>query len=255
MQERNYGNVIIVIQARLSSKRLPRKVIMQTGFNNETIISCQLKRLSKLKDLGIKICVATSIDESDNELVDYLSYNFPNLFVFRGSLNNVLERYYHCAMYLQGDIVVRLTADCPFSDPDLIAEMIDEFLSKNLDYLSNTMPPEQSTFSDGFDVEIFKFDVLEECNKKMLSDSDREHVTFHMWKSGKYKTGVFLNQKQVEEKIKLSIDYVEDFNLFKVLLQQVGIELKYYEIDNHIIENKLFKINDPNKINAGWQIK
>ena len=247
--------VSIIIQARLSSKRLPKKVIREVEGSKETLISCQIKRISSLVQYGIKICIATSCDESDNELVQYLNYHFPGLIVFRGSLHNVLDRYYQCAVKIHSDIVVRLTADCPFSDPSLIVEMIDHFISKDLDYLSNTMPPDKSTFSDGFDVEIFKFHVLEECNNLQLSESDREHVTFEMWKSGKYKTDVYVNEHQVTKKIKLSIDYEEDFDLFQVLIDKIGIDFKYYDIDNFIIENKLYSLNDSNKINAGWQIK
>jgi spore coat polysaccharide biosynthesis protein SpsF len=247
--------VSIIIQARLSSKRLPKKVIMEVEGSKETLISCQIKRIAKLAKFGIKICIATSLDESDNELVQYLNCHFPDLMVFRGSLHNVLDRYYQCALENRADIVVRLTADCPFSDPDLIVDMIDHFISRDSDYLSNTMPPDKSTFSDGFDVEIFKFDVLKECNNLQLSDSDREHVTFEMWKSGKYRTDVYVNEHQVDKQIKLSIDYEEDFNLFHLLIDKIGTDFRYFEIDNFIMENKLYNLNDSNKINAGWQIK
>lgn len=247
--------VLVIIQARLSSKRLPKKVIREVEGSKETLISCQIKRISKLAQFGIKICIATSLDESDNELVQYLNCNFPDLIVFRGSLNDVLDRYYQCALQNRADIIVRLTADCPFSDPDLIVDMIDHFIARDSDYLSNTMPPDKSTFSDGFDVEIFKFDVLKDCNNLQLSDSDREHVTFAMWKSGEYRTDVYVNEHQVDKQIKLSIDYEEDFNLFHLLIDKIGTDFKYFEIDNFIMVNKLYNLNDSNKINAGWQIK
>jgi spore coat polysaccharide biosynthesis protein SpsF len=255
MNKGNHKKVLVIIQARLSSTRLPGKVIREIGDTNETIISCQLKRLRKLKDLDIELCVATSLDETDNELVDYLNEHFPDVVVFRGSLNNVLDRYYKCALELNGDIIVRLTADCPFSDANLITQMLDEFKSKDLEYLSNTMPPEKSTFSDGFDVEIFKFEILEQCNKELLSDLDREHVTFQMWKSGRFRTDVFMNDNDVKTRIKLSVDYEDDFNLLTVLINKIGLDLNYHQIDTYIIENELFKLNDSNKINAGWQIK
>jgi spore coat polysaccharide biosynthesis protein SpsF (cytidylyltransferase family) len=201
------------------------------------------------------LCVATSLDQTDNELVNYLNEHFPDVVVFRGSLNNVLDRYYKCALELNGDIIVRLTADCPFSDSNLITQMLDEFISKDLEYLSNTMPPEKSTFSDGFDVEIFKFEILEKCNKELLSDLDREHVTFQMWKSGRFRTDVFMNVNYVKTRIKLSVDYEDDFNLVTVLINKIGLDLNYHQIDTYVIENELYKLNDSYKINAGWQIK
>ena len=94
--------------------------------------------------------------------------------VYRGSLQDVLERLYSAASFYKFDTVVRLTADCPLTEPSLIDEAIREFYKRDLDYLSNCRPP---TFPDGLDVEVMRLEALKVASNKATLPSHREHVT------------------------------------------------------------------------------
>ncbi len=140
--------IVAVVQARLGSTRLPNKVLAPIG--EVPLIEFLLRRLSKSKQVS-QIVLATSTSQVNDQLavvVEKLGYQ-----VVRGSDNDVLQRYVDAARETDADVVIRITGDCPFVDPQLIDEMLEDFVSSNIDYMSNTDPP---TFADGFDIEIFK---------------------------------------------------------------------------------------------------
>ena len=131
--------------------------------------------------------------------------------------------------------------------------MIKEFDISDLDYLSNTMPPEKSEFSDGFDVEIFSFKVLEECALDLrLTNSEREHVTFAMWQNSKYKSAIYPNRNKLNSTYKLSVDNINDFELFQRIIGQIDINAPYFEIEELIFKNNLDLINKESVKNSGW---
>jgi len=251
----NLKDFVCVIQARMSSTRLPGKVLIKTNSNNEyTLLSYLINRITPLYNKGLDIVIATSTEVEDDKIEDYVKHNFPYIKVFRGELNDVLSRYYECVKSLGKKAIVRITSDCPFSDPNLILEMIHEFVKSKADYISNTMPPEKSEFSDGFDVEIFSFQVLEECaNNLQLTDSEREHVTFAMWQNHKYNSEIFLNQNKTNLTFKLSIDNQNDFYLFQKIINKINTDLPYYEIEKFINKENLFLINKDSIKNSGWK--
>lgn len=251
----NFKDFVCVIQARMSSTRLPGKVLIKTISNNEyTLLSYLINRITPLYNKGVDIVIATSTEVEDDKIVDYVKHNFPYIKVYRGELNDVLSRYYECVKILGKKAVVRITSDCPFSDANLILEMIHEFVNSKADYISNTMPPEKSEFSDGFDVEIFSFKVLEECAKNpQLTDLEREHVTFAMWQNPKYNSEIFLNQNKTNLTFKLSIDNQNDFNLFQKIINEIEIDLPYYEIEKFINKENIFLINKQSIKNSGWE--
>ena len=163
---------VAIVQARTSSSRLPGKVLLP--INGKPLILYQLDRIAKSRTLD-KIYLATSTDSSDNNLaaiVEQAGYS-----VFRGSLNDVLHRYYCCSVEANASTVVRLTGDCPFTDPLLVDEVVNSFISGGWDYLSNAADPSQLSVPDGFDVEIFKAGILERAVKEASLPSEREHVT------------------------------------------------------------------------------
>ena len=162
----------IIIQARLGSSRLPGKVLI--NYKNYTLLSVlhqRLKRSQKIKD----VIIATTKKREDNEIVKFCKNN--SIKYFRGSENNVLNRYYQTAKKFNIKNIIRITADCPFIDPTILDKMIIEFKKKKLDYLSNTYP-EPSTYPDGMDIEIFKFNSLKLANKYAVSKTEKEHVTY-----------------------------------------------------------------------------
>jgi spore coat polysaccharide biosynthesis protein SpsF len=168
------NDVVAIIQARMGSSRLPGKVILP--FQGSSVIArviAQVRHSTKIS----RIVVATTLDSSDDTLVDHLKHlDVP---VFRGSANDVLDRYYQCAKWIAARTVVRITADCPLIDPAIIDAVIDLFASRNVMYASNIEPP---TFPDGLDVEVFTREALERSWAEATLPSEREHVTQYIRK-------------------------------------------------------------------------
>ena len=149
-------NTLAVVQARTSSSRLPGKVLLPLlGY---PLVLFQLNRIRRCKRID-HLVLATSKDPTDDALADQVSK--AGFTVFRGDLNDVLERFRACAVLHNAEVVVRLTGDCPFSDPVLIDEMVDAFNDGGWDYLSNAADSQQLAVPDGFDIEVFKAAVLD----------------------------------------------------------------------------------------------
>ncbi len=166
------SKVICIVQARMSSTRFPGKVLEPIG--DQPMIIFQLKRLQKSNIID-KLILATSDDFSDNKLANTVLNEGFNL--FRGSLKNVLFRYYKCALSEKAETIIRITGDCPLIDPDLISEIFFEFKSKGYDYLSNSQDSYNLSVPDGYDIELFKFSLLEKAVESARLESEREHVT------------------------------------------------------------------------------
>lgn len=165
----------IILQARTGSERLPKKVLMD--IEGKPMIVHIIERL-KLSKEAERIVIATTEKKGDDE-IQTLAPKL-DVLVFRGSENDVLDRFYKAASKFELDPIVRVTGDCPFVDPQLIDKMIVQFQRKRLDYLSNTIRP---TFPDGLDAEVFTFSSLERAWKEAKLLSEREHVTPYIKKS------------------------------------------------------------------------
>ena len=171
--------ITAIIQARIDSKRFPNKVLKKIG--NLSIIEFIIKRLNYC-NLIEDVLVAIPIGKENNVLYNYL--NSKSIKVFRGSKNNVLKRYYHAARKNKTDVIIRITSDCPLTDPKIVNKMIDKFKNIKTDYLSNINPP---SFPDGLDAEVFTFKALQKCYLLAKNRYDLEHVTPFFRNSGKFK--------------------------------------------------------------------
>ena len=165
--------ILAILQARMSSTRLPSKVLMP--ILGVPMLGRQIERIQRAKKID-KLVVATSTDSSDDVIVELCKKT--GIDFYRGSLNDVLDRYYQAAKQHSPDTVVRLTADCPLVDPAVIDELADFFLRGGYDYASNSIVP---TYPDGMDAEIFKFSALTEAWRKADLKSQREHVTAYIY--------------------------------------------------------------------------
>ncbi len=168
--------VAAIIQARMGSTRLPGKVLMD--INGKPLVQRVIDRV-KYATLVDKIILATTLDRSDNKLADL--GKAMNVDLFRGSRDDVLDRYYQVANTFGVDVIARITADCPLIDPSIIDQAITTFLDGDYDYVSTAYP--DASFPDGLDVCIFSICTLEKAWKEALMPSEREHVTPYIWKN------------------------------------------------------------------------
>ena len=142
-----------IIQARTGSTRLPKKV-MQKIDNDSTVIHYVINQIKSSKRIEKIIVATTNLDEDDIicKYVDLQKIEF-----FRGSSEDVLDRYYQCARKFSIDIIVRITADNPLIDPNIIDSVIKQYKNTKCDYATNTLP---RTFPYGTEVEVFSFNGL-----------------------------------------------------------------------------------------------
>ena len=164
--------VVAIVQARMGSTRLPKKVLKPIG--DLPAIDLLLIRLKRAKSLS-KIIIATSDLPKDDELAEHLASQ--GYSVFRGSELDVLGRYASTAKMAAADVIVRITGDCPYVDPDLVDSIVAGYKDANVDYFSNICPP---SFPDGMDVEVFSMQALVQADAKAVSRESREHVTSYL---------------------------------------------------------------------------
>jgi spore coat polysaccharide biosynthesis protein SpsF (cytidylyltransferase family) len=194
---------IAILQARMSSTRLPGKVMR--FINGKPMIYWQIQRIKKAK-LVDKLILAISEDISDDVLAEYLG-SINQVFV-RGSLNDVFDRFMKVESIYKSQSIVRLTGDCPLVMPELIDEIIEQFYKLNLDYMSNTLT---LTFPDGLDVEIFKSDVLDRLLNLNLSILEREHVTLGVInRQDIFSTRNYFNDRNISS-YRWTVDNLKDF--------------------------------------------
>ena len=227
--------VIAIIQARMGSTRLPGKVLMEV--NDRPLLAYQLDRISKSKKLD-KIVIATSILEKDDVIENFCKEY--GVDCYRGSENDVMSRYYECAKKYNPDTVVRMTADCPLIDPEIIDKVVRRFEDDNVDYCANTVPPETSKFPDGSDVEVFSMKALKQANTEVKNTHLREHVTFQFWQDDKYTSSQYTQDKDWS-KYRITVDYPEDFEVGEYVFS----ELKAKKISGSL--NEIIKIIDNNQ--------
>jgi len=234
---------IAIVQARVSSTRLPGKVLKE--INGKSLIEILFHRLSQAKKIN-RIMLATSVNKENDPLVNIiakLGYD-----VFRGSEDDVLGRYYKASKQYEPESVIRITGDCPIIDPSLVDEVISLYDKENVDYASNTNPP---TYPDGLDVEVFSFKSLKEANNKAKSSHEREHVTPYIRTNKKLKN-INLSNNKNDSNERWTIDDPEDYvvienivnhfapNLdftWKDVLELKNTHLDYFEANKNIQRN------------------
>lgn len=215
--------VLAIIQARMSSSRLPGKVLLD--LNGEPTILRIVARLEKASTID-EILVATSLDESDNKLFEFLDNK--GIECFRGDLEDVLSRFIGAMKISDADVIIRITADCPLVMPKLVDEMVRDFISSNLDYLSNTIIP---TFPDGLDVEIFTKKALTRLNEMRLSSQEREHVTLGIRNRPEQFTLRNFEGKTDLSGLRWTVDYEEDFVFVRQVYSFFANRESEFELD------------------------
>ena len=245
--------IVCIIQARLSSKRLPRKVLMD--IEGKTCIERVIERVKKSKLID-EIWLATTYLTVDKNLKKICDEN--KIHFFQGSNYNVLSRFYKISKITNASYIVRITGDCPLIDWKIIDEMIEKIKINNCDYYSNTI---QRTFPDGLDVEIFSSATLNKTYFNAKHPFLKEHVTPYMHgkvpkniETGKFNIKQFLNDKDYSN-YRITLDRKEDLLLIKKIYSQLDDFCSWREVIK-LIEKKpyLKKINNHIKLNEGSEI-
>lgn len=204
-------NILIISQARMTSTRLPGKIMMK--IQGKPLLWYLVARLKLIKKAN-KIIITTASPATNQPIIDFAKEQ--NIDYYVGSEEDVLDRYYQAAKHFKGDVIIRITSDCPLIDPDLIDKGLELFLSGDYSYISNGHPP---TYPDGYDIEIFSFETLETAWKKAELPSEREHVTAFIWKHKKrFKIGNFENDVDLSN-YRLTVDTPEDFKLISIIIE------------------------------------
>ena len=158
-----------IIQSRMSSRRLPGKIMKVV--DGKPILYHVINQISSSKILK-KIVIATSTN-TDDDIIENHAKKL-GISCFRGELNDVLDRHYQCAKKFSFDVIVRIPSDKPLIDPNVIDEVITEFTSNQCDYASNFVYPLQ--YNIGTEVEVFSFKALEKVWNSAKKPSEREHI-------------------------------------------------------------------------------
>jgi spore coat polysaccharide biosynthesis protein SpsF len=243
--------ILAITQARVGSTRLPGKVLKTIG--GKTLLQIQLERILESGRIS-KLKVATTKEAGSEKIVAIA--NEIGIESFRGPTDDVLARFYQCALPEDPDYVVRLTADCPLIDPHEIDNVIDACIKGDYDYASNSLEP---TFPDGMDVEVFKFSALKKAYEEATLKSDREHVTPYIWRNSSVKGGnlfraLSLRNDKDFSKYRLTVDTQEDFDLMENVILHVGLDKGWLDYVNYLNKNpEVLKINARYDRNEGYQ--
>ena len=215
--------IAAIIQARMGSSRLPGKVLMD--ICGEPMLAWVVKR-TRFAKLIDEIIVATTEEKIDDPIEKFCQAN--KIACFRGSSADVLDRYYQAAKIYQADVIVRLTADCPLIDPELIDNTIAAFLSSNVDFVANRLPPPyQRSYPIGLDVEVVSMAALERAWKESTALYEREHVfPFIYEKKGRFKIVILDNDVDYGEH-RWTVDTQEDLNFIQAVANKLNCRMNF----------------------------
>jgi spore coat polysaccharide biosynthesis protein SpsF len=239
------SKVITIVQARMSSSRLPGKVMK--SIIDQPILKLQLERMSFSKRCG-QIVVATSLNPSDDIIEEFCLEN--QIEVFRGDENDLLDRHYQCARKYEAEIVAKIPSDCPLIDARIMDKVFEFFFDHNYDYVSNLHP---ATYPDGNDVEIFTIEALEKANKDAKKSLEREHTTPYFWENAHlFSIGNVSWERHLDYSMshRFTLDYIEDFHFISRVYEELYHTNKNFSLDEilNLLENK----PDIYLINSGY---
>ena len=247
--------LLTIIQARYNSSRYPGKVLKK--YKSISYLELLIKRLQKSKKIKT-IIVAATHNSTDNEIEELCKKL--KIFCFRGSENDVIDRYFQASKIFKAQNIVRVTADCPLIDFKIVDEVIKKFFLKKVDYATNTMPP---TFPDGMDVEVFNINSLKKAWKASRVKTElKEHVTTYI-RNSNFFSKINIKSKNDYSFLRLTLDEPEDDKVLKLLLKNfsnifnitINDIIKLYKKNKKIfIYNKDIARNEGSTLNTGQKV-
>ena len=215
--------IVAIIQARLESTRFPNKILALIG--SVPSLEYQIHRLKK-SFLIDEIVVAMPDTLANQKLKDWIEKL--GCGVFFGSESDVLSRFYLAAVEYKAELIVRITADCPLIDAELVDKVINNFLENpNCGISTNTQPP---TFPDGLDCSVFSFQVLELAYQKAFSQQDREHVTPYLYREFKNRL-VNINCSEDNSTLRVTLDERIDLQVINMIVDRLDVSGNFSYLD------------------------
>lgn len=235
--------IICIIQARMGSERLPGKVVKP--IKGIPLIGYTINRLKRSRYID-EIILATSDKKQDDKLVDVAKEY--KIDYFRGSEENVLERYVKCSEKYNGDIIIRITGDCPLIDPIIVDNVITELIMYKYDYVRLDVP---NTFVRGFDVEVFTkesllrvYNIVNEKYNNVINKY-KEHVTLFIYENKElFNVGYVKGVEELNRDYRVCVDTFEDFQVVENVIENMKEEdLRYVDIIHYIDRSKVNNFN------------
>ncbi len=216
------GKMIVIAQARVRSTRLPNKVLLKVC--NKELLLHFIDRILPAKKVE-HLIIATTTSSNDNSIVKLVEGYHPRVMVYRGSEEDVLDRYYKAATDYRKKTkkeidIIRITSDCPLIDPDVIDLHITEFEKRTVDYLSSRI--EKRTWPHGMEMEILSFNALEIAWQYADKPFERQHVTPYIYKSHPelFKLYEFQYEKDISH-YRFTLDYPEDLKFIRAVYENL----------------------------------
>ncbi len=244
--------VLAITQARYGSTRLPAKILKEV--NGQTLLEIHLRRILQAKSID-KLKIATTDEEGSRFIVavaDKVGVDY-----HKGSVDDVLSRFYDTAAPEKPDYVIRLTSDCPLIDPSVIDDVVNFAIEHDYDYVRT----DPKSFPDGLDTEVMKFSALEKAYKEADMTSEREHVTPYIWKNGTAEGKSLFKSFKLQNKLgeydanvyRITIDEPEDFEVLKSLIEALGTEQSWKAYIDYLGEHpELKSVNSRFGYNEGY---
>lgn len=238
------NKIVIVVQARMSSTRLPGKVMMP--ILGKSLLARMIERLQMIKHEAT-IVIATTVNTEDD--IIQLEAEMLNVLCYRGSLNNLVDRHYKAARLQDAGIVLKIPSDCPLIDPRIVDIVLDNFLANRgkYDYISNLHP---ATWPDGNDVEIMTIGCLETAWQYATYGMQQEHTTPYIWENPKqfrignvsWPAGSDLSMSH-----RFTIDYADDYAFIKRVFEELYPLKKDFSCEDilELLENnpEIYRLN------------
>jgi spore coat polysaccharide biosynthesis protein SpsF (cytidylyltransferase family) len=237
-------NIVIITQARFCSSRLPGKILKK--IRDTSLLQLHLRRLNDVS-IASKVVVATT-HEPESDIITETAKK-ENCLFYKGSTEDVLDRFYNAAQLIDASYIVRVTSDCPLIDPALVSKVIQYTTENDFAYC---MLSEQ--FPDGLDVEVFRTTELNDAYFNAKLTSEREHVTPYIRKKSKLNKsyGQYECQEGAFKAIRFTVDEEADFEAIKILVDHLGVNATWYDYTKFIIAHPSLFTNQDILRNSGY---
>lgn len=226
-QDKSKGFILAIVQARMGSSRLPGKVLK--NICDRPMLEWVFHR-AKSSKLITDLVVAITTDKPDDVLEEFCQEK--SLACFRGSPADVLDRYVQAARNVHADVIVRLTADCPFIDPELIDLTLTEFFKSGADFTANRLPPPyHRTYPIGLDVEVVSMPALEKAWREAVVLYEREHVMPYIYQHRDLFKVLVIDHPVDYGAHRWTVDTSEDLEFIQTVAKAINCQMDFSWLD------------------------